>query len=164
MKKNIFMRIITIALVAMSIMAVAIPAMATTYTYNGCVSASTLNIRSTPSTSGSDNIIGQYSIGDDVVVHTCSNRSWFQVSYNNQVGYVSARYIGILSGYASATVANPNGNYVYLYSNPGNSSSGFMKLYNETSIAVLHETYGNYTRVSDGYHTGWILSNSIYYG
>ncbi len=163
MKKNIFTRILAIALVAMSIMAVAIPAFAT-YEYNGTVSQNNLPVYA--STNTSSTVIGHYSMGASVHVTTCNNKAWFQVSYGNDntPGYVRAKYIGILSGYASAVVANPSGNFVYLFSTPGNTSTGFKKLYNSTSITVLHESYGSYTRVSDGYHTGWILDSAIYYG
>ena len=163
MKKNVFTRILAIALVAMSIMAVSIPALAATYTYNGSVSRSVLPIYANTNTNST--IKGYYSQGDDVSVTTCNNKAWFKVNYNNETGYVRAQYIGILTGgYASAVVHNPNGSYVYLYSTPGNSSTGFKKLYNADDIVVLHESYGDYTRVSDGYQTGWILDSEIYYG
>ena len=126
MKKNVFIRILIIALVAMSIMAVAIPAMAAS-TKVGAV-----NIRKTPSTKGA--LVGQVAKGttfdvDAEVVGQMHNGSniWLKISnikcasgskhnITGKSGYVHSSYVSgytvTSQSYSGESPAAPSGSKV----------------------------------------------------
>ena len=89
MKKKFFPRILAIALVAMSILAVTIPAMAGTYT-NAKVIGGRLNVRKTPSTSAT--IKGHFNTDDLITVEDyASDDAWLKITSGNYSGYYVMR-------------------------------------------------------------------------
>lgn len=91
MKKSIFTRILAIALVAMSIMAVAIPAMAADVVRYVNVTPN-LNFRETPN----GDLIDRIPYGASVVQHsvsTVSGTKWSYITYNSVNGYVMTKYL-----------------------------------------------------------------------
>ena len=100
MKKNIFMRILAIALVAMSIMAIAIPAMAsTTQVYVGWTTVSldhpgTVAPCIYSGMSTSTTLIKNLSGVDTVQVKADTGSIyWIRCKYGNYEGYIACQYI-----------------------------------------------------------------------
>ncbi len=75
--------------------------------YSGTVKATTLNVRSEPSTSGA--VVGQFKNGDSVVVIGEDENGWYSVeSEDGSIkGYCSADYI-VLGGFISTEVKLPD--------------------------------------------------------
>ena len=185
MKKNVFMRILIIALVAMSIMAVAIPAFATpiyTSPFNGKVSTSSgpLNVRSSTSTANSNNIVGTLAHGSTAHwfcgYYPPGNVSyayeWLLVYYNGDInstplGLVSARYISWLPSYGtggntSTTVSVTPGEYVRLRTKP--NGTVIAHLHNGDQVLVLgsyNDPVSGWTRIATAEGTGWIMSSYL---
>lgn len=91
MKKNIFTRIIAIALVAMSIMAIAIPAVAESVTRYVNVTPN-LNFRQTPGGA----LISRIPYGEAVTQHSTTTQNgvqWSYITYNGTNGYVQTQYL-----------------------------------------------------------------------
>lgn len=66
------------------------PTEATVYPLTGYVTATTLNVRPTPDTTGY--AIGGLKYGDEVTI-LGKEGDWYQISFIDGVGYVSAQYI-----------------------------------------------------------------------
>lgn len=159
--KTILSKLVAIVMVAVTLLSLSVPAMAESWAYSGEVIASELNIRSEPNTDSES--IGSYRRGQIIVVSTCNNDSWFRVQYNGTIGYVSARYIWIRTGDFSAVVNSSDG--LYLRSSPqATTSNGFEVLPNGTMVTTLHQTSGDYIRVSTPFGTGWVHQDYLYYG
>lgn len=126
------------------------------------VTASTLNIRSKPSTEGE--VLGQIPEGQ-VAEITGINKGWLQVKYNGMQGYVSPEYIEIVPGQASE---NSAGSSVITYAKQfigtpyrygGSSPSGFdcsgftSYVYKHFGVNLSHSSsaqYGQVSKVSRG--------------
>lgn len=186
MKKNIFTRILAIALVAMSIMAITIPAMATPL-YSGyfpgkvSTSSGALNVRDQPNTSSAINgTLAHNSTAHKFCAYYVDGSSsfaasWLMVYMNGNtntapLGFVKARYITWLPSYGvgtcfSTTVEVTEGQYVNLREKPTKNSTSIGKLHNNDVVLVLH-TYDDpnngWTHIATAQGTGWIMTNYLH--
>ncbi len=62
-------------------------------TKTGTVTATTLNVRSKPNTSGS--ILGTLSNGTSVTIVDTASNGWYKIKYKNGYGYVSNKYVSL---------------------------------------------------------------------
>ena len=119
MKKNIFTRIFAIALVAMSIMAIAIPAMAdashtvtvTVDTNSPRGDGGTLNLRKTRSTSSQ--ILKYIPNGTSITVtYTNKRDDWYACTYEGKTGYVKSIFMKFSNNTYGGTI-NETTDYGY---------------------------------------------------
>ncbi len=121
------------------------------------VTASSLNIRSAPSTES--NVLGQIPQGQ-VAQITGVNKGWLQVKYNGVQGFVSPEYIEIVAGqaqentgaaavitYAKQFIGTP---YRYGGSSPsGFDCSGFTSyVYKHFGVNLSHSSRAQYSQVT----------------
>lgn len=137
------------------------------YTYsNSYVTASSLRLRSTANASSS--ILTTIPNATQLTVETCGVQNWFRTSYAGYSGYVSARYIYVMSGQYSAVVDGSG--YLNLRELPSKQSTSIYKLYPGEDVTVLHERHTDsngvvWYRVShDAGGTGWVDSSYLYFG
>ena len=116
------------------------------------VTASSLNIRSAPSTES--NVLGQIPQGQ-VAQITGVNKGWLQVKYNGVQGFISPEYIEIVAGqaqentgaaavitYAKQFIGTP-----YRYG--GSSPSGFdCYVYKHFGVNLSHSSRAQYSQVT----------------
>lgn len=183
MKKNIFTRIIAIALIAMSIMAIAIPAMAGSYT-NAKVIGGRLNVRKTPSTSAT--IKGYLNTGDRITVEDYdSNAVWLKITSGTYSGYyVMRKFVDVTWCdnttssllFGSSTLSQgSSGKYVYnlqhalnrFYANVGHSLITVDGSFGPNTEQAVKDYQGSYASSGiDGIFGSWTrgkLTNYITY-
>ena len=88
-------KLITLALIVMSVFTLLIPAsMAdTAWTmYVGTANGGPLNVRSAPDDT-LNNVIGQYRYGDAVIVTGTLNNGWCSILFGSRTGYVMAKFL-----------------------------------------------------------------------
>lgn len=131
------------------------------YSYTGTVrlSSGTLNLRSAASETAS--VLTSIPNSASLTVVTCGAQAWFKTSYGGYTGYVSAQYIEILSGWAIAVV---QGGTLNLRQTASTTAARLAQLPSSTVVTVLHETSGDWVRISAANKTGWVLSEFLYYG
>lgn len=128
----------------------------------GTVNASSLNLRSAPSTSASR--IGSIPRGAKVDILE-KGGSWHKVKYNGQVGYVSAEYI-ILEGEGgggstpSVSTGKVNATSLNLRSSPSTSASILTRIPNGATVEILETTSGWYKVRYNG-TTGYVSADYI---
>ena len=135
-------------------------------TGKGTVTASTLNIRSGPSTSNS--IVGKAYKGNTVDILSSSN-GWYKVKLSNgQVGWASGDYIskgGESGGGSTETPATGKGTVtasaLNIRSGPSTSNSIVGKAYKGNTVDILSSSNGWYkVKLSNG-QVGWGSSDYI---
>ncbi len=122
------------------------------------VSASSLNMRSGPSTSYS--VINKLSNGTKVEVISTSN-GWSKIQYNGQTGYVSSEYLSSTAQdsvqtqtkYVSASSLN-------MRSGPSTSYSVINKLSNGTKVEVISTSNG-WSKIQYNGQTGYVSSEYL---
>ena len=121
------------------------------------VKASTLNIRSGPSTG--DSVVGSVSSGKIVVILEKSSSSWYKINYEGKVGYVSADYLTNESTAENFNVTGKlNSTGVRVRSKPDTSSSIVGTYSNGTTFNVIGINNGWY-KVSFNGTYGYVRSD-----
>ncbi|WP_339164355.1 SH3 domain-containing protein [Siminovitchia sp. FSL W7-1587] len=134
-------------------------------------SGSVLNLRSTPSTSGS--VIARLSRGTKVSVLSESN-GWAKVTANGKTGYVSSQYLSSQSSTPPAPKPSPSapgktttkyvsvnpGSNLNLRSTPSTSGSVIGRVSNGTKVSVLSESNG-WAKVTANGKTGYVSSQYL---
>ena len=127
------------------------------YRYNAEVLRTTAIYDSTSAA----NQVGSYSSGTDISVETCGSQRFFKT---NQ-GYILAKQVYIAHGASQAVIDGADvDDYSNLRETPKSTGTRIAKLYPSEEVTVLHETSGEYSRVSTTFGTGWVLTGSLYYG
>ena len=171
MKNNIFTRIMAIALIAMSIVTISIPAMAETglavgtkaYTIKGDVA-----VRKSASTKGK--IISRVDTGTEVTILDTTNtiNGWYRVRVDGLTsnGYIREDCLGATEPEITDThttiPVNANmycnvtsGQYVNIRSGPSKNQSSIGKLHRGDTVYVVSKS-GNWARISYP-KTGYVM-------
>ena len=158
MKKTRKLLVMLLA-VAMAVTMFAFPASADgTIAYGAAtVTASTLNIRTGPSTSYS--IAGTVSRNSKVVVLEQTSSSWYKINYKGTVGYVSTEYLkDVLKAENFDAVGSVTGSSCRMRSKP-NTSSSILGTYSAgTKMTVIGINNGWYKVQYNG-KTGYMRSD-----
>ena len=171
-----FKKIIAIALIVMSLFALAIPAMAETKTtktmYVNTQNGGPLNVRTAPDSS-KNNVICQYNYGDKVTVRGSAKNGWYEISCpkaKNGTGYVMAKFLtankisdeqiqkkeierqmnnyrSVASFVIMARPSNPATGWVNFRTAPGTSAGRITTLKNGRLLTVIGETLDWYKAV-----------------
>ena len=170
--KTMTKKIITLALIVMSVFTLLIPvSMADTAKtmYVNTANGGPLNVRSAPDDT-QNNLIGQYRYGDAVTVIGGPDGGWYTVRFKNRTGYVMAKFLTAnrisdeaiqkkeierqLNNYrdvAAFTVyarpTNPATGWVNFRTNPGTGASAMAKLYNGRMLTVIGQTLDWYKAI-----------------
>lgn len=132
----------------------------------GTITASSVRMRSGPSTSSS--ILGTYNAGTSMTV-TGVNGNWYQVEYNGATGYVRSDYmrlsgVGGSSSGGSTTTGGGNGtvkgDYVRMRSGPS-TSHAILGTYNNGTALTITGTENGWTKVTIGGVSGYIRSDYV---
>ena len=125
------------------------------------VNASSLNVRSGPSTNNS--VIGKLSNGDRVEVVSTSN-GWSKIKYNGQIGYVSSKYLSNTAPEASTTIKYVNASSLNVRSGPSTNNSVIGKLSNGDKVEVISTSNG-WSKIKYNGQIGYVsskyLSNTV---
>ena len=122
------------------------------------VSATSLNVRSGPSTSYSK--IGSLSNGTKVEVISTSN-GWSKIKYNNQTGYVSSQYLNSIAPESSATtIKYVSATSLNVRSGPSTSYSIIGNLPNGTKVEVISTSNG-WSKIKYGSQMGYVSSQYL---
>ncbi|MCI2106407.1 MAG: NlpC/P60 family protein [Intestinimonas sp.] len=127
----------------------------------GSVTAGALRLRDAPSTAGS--ILATASEGSKVVVLDNSSDGWYQVSYDNVQGYMSADWVDLLQtatcdlGRGAVTTS---GSTLNLRSKPGTDGSILTSIPNGVVLQLDGVTGGWYLVTYSG-KTGYVSSDYI---
>lgn len=144
MKKNLFTKIVAMLLAMMSLMSIAIPAMASFSTmYVNCPEGQTVRLRSSPSTSASVVINIPYATAVQAEYY---NSNWYYVSYGNNTGYMMSSFL---------TTSLPSGEYGFTPYLGGTGSSDNLRLgQSSTRVANLKRMLSQL-----GYYSGSITNS-----
>lgn len=108
--------------------------------------------------------IDSISSGINVSVETCGVQNFFKTNYGS-TGYILAKQVYIMNGRTTAVIQGASASdYSNLRELPKQDATRLAKLYPGDDVVVLHETSNGYSRVSTTSGTGWVLTNSLYYG
>ena len=122
------------------------------------VTASSLNVRSGPSTSSS--ILGSLSKGTSVQVISESN-GWAKIKYNGSTGYVSNKYLSSNSPTTESTTTKyVTASSLNVRSGPSTSSSILGSLSKGTSVQVISESNG-WAKIKYNGSTGYVSSKYL---
>ena len=134
---------------------------------SGTVSASSLNLRSTPSTSGSK--VATLSSGTKVDILE-SLDGWYRVEADGKTGYVSSEYVSLgqtqspAAPPAAAQEPNPTGTVsastLNVRSGPGASHNKVTALSSGTQVEIL-ETLDGWYRISANGKTGYVSAQYV---
>ena len=121
------------------------------------VNATSLNVRSGPSTSNS--IIGKLSSGTEVEVISTSN-GWSKIKYDGGTGYVSSKYLSSSSTESSTTTKYVNATSLNVRSGPSTSSSIIGQLSNGEKVEVISTSDG-WSKIKYNGQTGYVSSKYL---
>ena len=158
MKKTRKLLVLFLA-IAMTVSMLAFPAIADGSIAYGAatVSASTLNIRSGPSTSYS--IAGTVSRNSKVVVLEKTSSSWYRINYKGTKGYVSADYLkNVVKAENFDATGSVTGSNCRMRSQPNTSSSVLGTYSSGTKMSVIGINNGWY-KVQYSGKTGYMRSD-----
>lgn len=135
------------------------------------VTASTLNVRSGPSTSYA--IVGKLTLNQNVQVIatvTSGGLKWYKITYNSKAAYISATYTKLLSQTItfSPTRVGKFTKTAYIRTGPF-TTQPTIGTFSVGATTNLYASYTNYTvttnnkwyRVSFNGKTGWVLMDSV---
>ena len=123
----------------------------------GTVDATSLNIRSGPSTD-SDRV-GVVSRGTIVVILEVTNDEWYRVNYNGTIGYVSAGYLtDILTAENFSATGTVKGTDVRMRTSPSTDGDVITTYTTGDTLSVIGINNGWY-KISDTKGTGYIRSD-----
>jgi cell wall-associated NlpC family hydrolase len=142
---------------ALSLFAVSVNAAGSIAYGAATVTASSLNIRSGPSTSYS--VVGRVTKNARLVVLEQTSSSWYHINYQGTVGYVSASYLkDVLKAENFTATGTVTGNGVRMRSKPNTSSSVVGTYYSGTKMSVIGINNGWY-KVQYSGKTGYMRSD-----
>ena len=122
------------------------------------VNATSLNVRSGPSTSYS--IIGKLTNGTKVEVISTSN-GWSKINYDGQTGYVSSDYLSSSAPESSTTTTKyVNATSLNVRSGPSTSYSIIGKLTSGTKVEVISTSNG-WSKINYNGQTGYVSSEYL---
>ena len=126
------------------------------------VNASSLNVRSGPSTNYS--VIGKLSSGEQIKVISTSN-GWTKIKYNGQIGYVSDKYLSSSAPQSSGKKTKyVNASSLNFRSGPSTNYSVIGKLLSGEQVEVISISNG-WTKIRYNGQTGYVsskyLSNTV---
>lgn len=123
------------------------------------VSATTLNIRSQPSTSGT--ILATLSYNDKVVLLSKTTADWYQVCASGVTGYVAAQYLtSVLTAENFSATGQVSGSDVNMRSRPTTSSGTLATLQSGTTVQIIGINSGWY-KVMYSSQTGYVRSDFV---
>ncbi len=148
--------------------AVAPPPAAQESNLTGTVSASSLNVRSTPSTSGTK--VTSLSSGTQVKILE-SLDGWYRIEANGKTGYVSSQYISLERSEPAATTPPPatqesnltgtvSASSLNVRSTPSTSGAKVTSLSSGTQVKILESLDGWYRIEANG-KTGYVSSQYV---
>ena len=121
------------------------------------VTASSLNVRSSASTSGS--ILGSLSKGTAVKVISESN-GWSKIEYNGGVGYVSSKYLSSSSSSTTTTTKYVTASSLNVRSSASTSGSILGSLSKGTAVKVISESNG-WSKIEYNGGVGYVSSKYL---
>ena len=121
------------------------------------VNATSLNVRSGPSTSYS--VIGKLSNGTKVEVISTSN-GWSKIKYDGGTGYVSSKYLSSSSTESSTTTKYVNATSLNVRSGPSTSYSIIGQLSNGERVEVISTSNG-WAKIKYNGQTGYVSSKYL---
>lgn len=133
-------------------------------TKTGTVTASSLNIRSGPSTSYS--VVGNVYKGNTLQILETSN-GWYKVKLSNgKIGWGSGKYINVSGDSNSNTPSNGKTGTVtadalHVRSGPSTSNSKITKVYQGQTVNILESSNGWHKIKTPSGHVGWSSSEFI---
>lgn len=148
-----------LALVAIMALVLLAPATAQAAGETYTVTASSLNVRSGPSTNTS--VIGSLKNGAQVTINSVSG-AWGSITYNGRTGYIHMDYVR-LSGGGSSTASGTGtitGTNVNFRTGPSTGTSSIMKFPKGATVTILG-TAGSWTQVSYNGRTGYVSSQYV---
>lgn len=131
---------------------------ATVYTDDALVygfTTATVNMRSGPGT-GYSKITTLPKDSSVIVIN--SKDGWYLVKWDNYQGYISGKYLEVLTGnyeYTAITTANLN-----LRSGPGTSHS-ILKTIPEATEVIVYDSEGGWTKVDSNGTVGWVATKYL---
>ena len=156
MKQNIT-RLSTAVLISTTVLSTIAPTQTFAATYEGTVNASSLNVRSTTSTTSS--IVGKLTEGTTVSVYSANNE-WAQIDFEGQKRYVASSYLTLQPTVAKASVATTytaNAN-VNMRSAMTTTSSIITTVPKGATVTYIstHGATGSWFKISYGGKTGYV--------
>ena len=122
------------------------------------VNASSLNVRSGPSTNNS--VIGKLSSGDKVEVISTSN-GWSKIKYDGKTGYVSSKYLSSSAPQSSTTtIKYVNASSLNVRSGPSTNNSVIGKLSSGDKVEVISTSNG-WSKIKYNGQTGYVSSQYL---
>ena len=127
--------------------------------YVHVTSGSTVNMRSSPSTSSS--LVTTISQNNKVIVWESSQNGWFHVQYNSYFGYVMSRYIAVTDDGGIGEVATASGS-LNIRQTPSSSATILFTAPQYSVLRILDDTsVSGWYRVGNQNGCGWAMSNFI---
>lgn len=137
---------------------------------NGIVTATSLNVRSTPDTDNSP--IGKLYKNDTVTIISQENNGWYKINYNGQVGYVSNDYIEVennvtpdyrttCTSKTGKVVGLSAGDTLNVRSLPNTSGTILSKLSLNTTVKITGEESNGWYRIEYNSQEGFVSGKYI---
>lgn len=148
-----------LALVAIMALVLLAPATAQAAGETYTVTASSLNVRSGPSTNTS--VIGSLKNGAQVTINSVSG-AWGSITYNGRTGYIHMDYVRQAGGGSSTAsgTGTITGTNVNFRTGPSMGTSSIMKFPKGATVTILGAT-GSWTQVSYNGRTGYVSSQYV---
>lgn len=148
-----------LALVAIMALVLLAPATAQAVGETYTVTASSLNVRSGPSTNTS--VIGSLKNGAQVTINSVSG-TWGSITYNGRTGYIHMDYVRQAGGSSSTAsgTGTITGTNVNFRTGPSTGTSSIMKFPKGATVTILGTT-GSWTQVSYNGRTGYVSSQYV---
>lgn len=162
MKTRTLRRTLAVALVMLTMLAVALPAMAASQVY----ATTDINVRSEPRVGS--NIIGSLNKGQ-VVAKLGTSGNWTKIDYNGRTGYVNTPYVKPYSGSDDDPVIIGDGTTVYanaavnVRSGPGTNYAKLGELKRGDTVTLVGST-GSWSIIKWGTGTAYVSSGYLSQG
>ncbi len=159
MKTRTLRHMLAAALVMLTLLAVALPAMAASQVY----ATANINVRNQPSTSGT--VIGSLEKGK-VVTKLGTSGNWTKIDYNGKTGYVNTPYVKPYAGSDDDLVVIDDGKAAYVTaavnvrSGPGTSYVKLGELKKGDTVALVGST-GSWSIIKWGTGTAYVSSGYL---
>ena len=122
-------------------------------------SGNTVNMRNSPSSSGS--IITTIQKNTKVIVWDSTQNGWFKVLYNGNTGYVMSRYIAVTEDGGICTVVTSSGS-LNIRQTPSSSATVLFTAAKNSIMRLLdYNSVSGWYRVANGNGSGWAMSSYL---